>query len=154
LFPVKRSIGIKWRLLKRRLSQKKFLLEAQHGFTLLELISVMILMGILSSMAVSKYSTLQNQSTYLTIREAVNHLNAEVRDIFKKNKLAGDSKELYQGYTGDLGPDIIITGQTPNTPKSGTIRLASESDTYKIIWTPGAKDNTKSFGYFKLGEIL
>ena len=70
------------------------------------------------------------------------------------NKLADESTGPYQGYTGDLGPEIIITGQAPDTPGSGTIRLASDSDTYEIVWTPGAKEDTKSHGRFKLGESL
>jgi prepilin-type N-terminal cleavage/methylation domain-containing protein len=154
LFSVNRSIFIKWKQLKRRLSPKKYWLNTQHGFTLLELVFVMILMGILSSMAVAKYSSLQYQSSDITIKWAVNHLNEEVREIFEKNKMADDSTGPYQGYTGDLGPDIIITGQAPDTPKSGTIRLASDSDIYEITWTPGAKENTKSHGHFKLGQIL
>ena len=154
MFSVSRSIFIKWRLIKRRLSPKKNGLSTQHGFTLIEIISVLVIMGILSSFAVPKFIDLQNQSKDLNIQKAVNQLNAQVRETFQKNKIADESTGPYQGYSGDLGKDVIVTGQAPDTPDSGTIRLASDSDTYEITWTPGAKEDTKSNGRFKLGESL
>ena len=149
-----RSIFIKWRLTKKRLSPDKNRLSTQHGFTLIEIISVLVIMGILSSFAVPKFVDLQDHSRDLNIQKAVNQLNAQVRETFQKNKLADESTDPYQGYTGDLGPDVIVTGQAPDTPGSGTIRLAKDSDTYEMTWTPGAKEDTKSHGHLKLGEKL
>ena len=154
MFSVSRSNFIKWRLIKKRLSPDKNRLSTQHGFTLIEIISVLVIMGILSSFAVPKFIDLQNQSKDLNIQKAVNQLNAQVRETFQNNKIADESTGPYQGYSGDLGKDVIVTGQAPDTPDSGTIRLASDSDTYEITWTPGAKEDTKSNGRFKLGEIL
>ena len=148
------GIFIKWILIKKRLSPNKKGLRTQHGLTIIELICVLLIMGILSSMAIPKYHALQAQTSDLSIREAVNELNAQVRAIFKKNKLNDNSTGPYQGYTGDLGPELIITGQAPDTPGTGTIRLASDSETYEIIWSPGAKEDTKSHGHFKLGKVL
>ena len=68
--------------------------------------------------------------------------------------MAHESTGPYQGYTGDLGPEVITTGQATDTPATGTIRLASDSKTYEIIWTPGAQEDTKSPGHFKLGKLL
>ena len=154
MFSVNKWIFIKWRLIKKRLSPNKNGLSTQHGFTLIEIISVLVIMGILSSLAVPKFIGLQDHSSDLTIEKAVNQINKETRDIFHKNKMADESTGPYQGYTGDLGTDVIITGQAPDTPGSGTIRLASDSDTYGITWTPGVKEDTKSCGRFKLGETL
>jgi len=149
-----KGLFIKWRLIRKRLSPNKNGLSTQHGFTLIEIICVLVIMGILSSMAIPKYYALQAQSSDLSIRQALNQLNTQVRETFQKNKLAEESTGPYQGYTGDLGPEIIITGQAPDTPASGTIRLASDSETYEIIWSPGAKEDTKSHGHFKLGQVL
>ena len=154
LFSAIKGLFIKWRLIGKRLSPDKNGLSTQHGFTLIEIICVLVIMGILSSMAIPKYYALQAQSSDLSVRQALNQLNAQVREIFKKNKLADESTGPYQGYTGDLGPEVITTGQAPDTPGTGTIRLASDSEIYEIIWTPGAKEDTKSFGRFKLGEVL
>ena len=149
-----KGLFIKWRLIRKRLSPNKNGLSTQHGFTLIEIICVLVIMGILSSMAIPKYYALQAQSSDLSIRQALNQLNTQVRETFQKNKLAEESTGPYQGYTGDLGPEVIIIGQAPDTPASGTIRLAPDSETYEIIWTPGAKEDTKSHGHFKLGEVL
>jgi len=151
VFSVSRAIFLKWKLLKRRFSPKKSGLKTQLGFTVLELVSVLVLLGILSSMAVPKYIALQDQTSDLTIKKAVNQLNAQVREIFKKNKLVDESTGPYQGYKGDLGPDVILTGQASDTPGSGTIRLVKNSDTYEIVWNPGAQKDTKAPGHFKLG---
>ena len=136
LFSVITCIFIKWRLIKKRLSPNKNRLCTQHGFTLIEIICVLVIMGILSSMAIPKYYALQAQSSDLTIRDSVNKLNEQVRKTFHKNKMADESIGPYQGYTGDLGPEVIITGQAPDTPASGTIRLASDSETYEMILYP------------------
>ena len=149
-----KEIFINWGSIEKRLSPNKNRLSTQHGFTLIEIICVLVIMGVLSSMAIPKYYALQAQSSDLTVRQALNQLNAQVREIFKKNKLADESTGPYQGYTGDLGPEVITTGQAPDTPASGTIRLASDSEIYEIIWTPGAQEDTKSHGHFKLGNVL
>lgn len=149
-----KRLFIKWRLIRKRLSPNINGLSTQYGFTLIEIICVLVIMGILSSMAIPKYYALQAQSSDLSIRQALNQLNTQVRETFQKNKLAEESTSPYQGYTGDLGPEVIITGQAPDTPASGTIRLASDSETYEIIWSPGAKEDTKSHGHFKLGNVL
>ena len=149
-----KGLFIKWRLIGKRLYPEKNGLSTQHGFTLIEIICVLVIMGILSSMAIPKYYALQAQSSDLSVRQALNQLNAQVRDTFKKNKLADESTGPYQGYTGDLGPEVITTGQAPDSPGTGTIRLASDSETYEIIWTPGAQEDTKSHGHFKLGNVL
>ena len=128
-------------------------LKSFKGFTLLELVVVLTLLGILSGMAVVKYSDLQVGAQNTSVKRAVNELNGEVRQIFKKNKMDDTSTGLYQGYNGDFGPEVIITGQAPDTSGSGTIKMASGSDTYELIWHPGP-DNGKAPGHFKLGDKL
>ena len=128
-------------------------LKSLKGFTLLELIVVLTLLSILSGMAVVKYSDLQVGAKNTAVKRVVDELNGQVRQIFKNNKLDDTSTGPYQGYSGDLGPKVIITGQDPDTPGSGTIKMASNSNTYQLIWHPGP-DNGKAAGHFKLGDKL
>ena len=114
---------------------------------------VLTLLGILSGMAVVKYSDLQIGAKDTSVKRAINELNGEVRQIFKKNKLDDNSTGPYQGYNGDLGPEVIITGQAPDNPGSGTIKMDTGSDTYQLVWHPG-QDNCKASGHFKLGDKL
>ena len=136
----------------KNISYKKFI-NSQKGLTVLELICVLIIMGVLGAIAAPKFHDLQAGTKTSTVQKAVNELNAEVRQIFKKNKMNDDATGPYQGYTGNISPEVIITGQAPNTPGSGTIRLSSGSDTYELIWDPGP-ENGKSHGKFKLGDKI
>ena len=136
----------------KNISCKK-LLKPQKGFTLLELICVLLIMSVLTSLAIPKYRDLQAGTQVMTVQSAVKELNAEVRQIFKKNKMADGVTVPYQGYTGNIGPEVFITGQAPDTPGSGTIRVASGSDTYLLIWEPGP-ENGKAHGKFKLGNKI
>jgi prepilin-type N-terminal cleavage/methylation domain-containing protein len=140
------------RLKLKNISWKK-LLKSQKGLTIIELISVLLIMGVLSAVAFPKYYDLQAGAVAITVEKTVNNLNGEVRQIFKKNKLNDDVTEPYQGYTGNIGSEVIITGQAPDTPGSGTIRLSSGSDTYALVWDPGP-ENGKAHGKFKLGDKI
>jgi len=128
-------------------------LKSLKGFTLLELIVVLTLLSILSGMAVVKYSDLQVGAKSTAVKKAVDELNGQIRQVFKNNKLDNTSTGPYQGYSGDLGPEVIITGQAPNIPGSGTIKMAPGSKTYQLIWDPGP-DNGKAPGHFKMGDKL
>lgn len=54
-------------------------LKSLKGFTLLELVMVMTLLGILSGMAVVKYSDLQVSAKNSSVKRAVDELNGQVR---------------------------------------------------------------------------
>jgi len=127
--------------------------ESRDGFTLIELIAVLVLLGVLSGVATVKYYDLQVEAQTLTVKQAVNELNADVRQVFKKNKMNDESTGPYQGYTGYLGTSVIVTGQALDTPSSGTIKIASGSKTYNLIWEPGP-ENGKAHGRFKLGSQI
>jgi hypothetical protein len=102
---------------------------------------------------VPKYYDLQVGAVAVTVQKAVNEMNGEVRQVFQNNKMNDDVTEPYQGYTGNISPDVIITGQAPNTPGPGTIRISSNSDTYALTWDPGP-ENDKAHGKFKLGDKI
>jgi hypothetical protein len=104
-------------------------------------------------MSFVKYSDLQVGAQNTAVKRAVNELNGEARQTFKKNKMDNTSTGVYLGYTGNLGEDVLITGQAPDTPRSGTIKMALGSDTYELIWHPGP-DNGKAPGHFRLGDKL
>ncbi|MCK5204394.1 MAG: prepilin-type N-terminal cleavage/methylation domain-containing protein [Desulfobacterales bacterium] len=101
----------------------------QKGFTLIELISVMIIMGVMSSVAVKKFDiigttasekALESTSRELNIRESLTWTNIK----FSSAGWANDTASFAQVGT-NLGADFVWTSG-PNA-SGGTLRLRSYS---------------------------
>jgi len=67
----------------------------QEGFTLIELISIMIILGVLGSVAIRKYDNLTNTANVRALAAAVIELNVRESLIWANMKISGD------GYTMD-----------------------------------------------------
>ena len=68
---------------------------SQEGFTLIELISIMIILGVLGSVAIRKYDNLTNTANVRALAAAVIELNVRESLIWANVKISGD------GYTTD-----------------------------------------------------
>jgi type IV pilus assembly protein PilA len=75
--------------------KKKFSLRNQKGFTLLELIAVMIIMGVMSSFAIKKVDFVTNTASANALVAAVKELNAREILVWSKMKISN------YGYTTD-----------------------------------------------------
>ena len=99
--------------------KKKRLLRNEEGFTLIEIIAVLVILGILAAVAVPKFFDLQTRAKEKAVASAVAELKVRVNQHFASDLLDGISPASI-GYTAtsvgtNVGADFNITGWTPST---------------------------------------
>lgn len=94
-------------------------LKNEEGFTLIEIIAVLVIMGILAAVAIPKFFDLQRKAREKAIYTAVSELKVRVNQAFAKQLLDGVAvSEIQYGadYVGtDVGEDFNVTKWIPGT---------------------------------------
>jgi type II secretory pathway pseudopilin PulG len=107
----------------------------QGGFTLIELISIMIILGVLGSVAIKKYDNLTGKASERVLAVAVIELNARESLIWANMKIASDGytndADVYTALNTDLGPKLKWN-PGPNID-GGTLQIESRSIALKRI---------------------
>jgi len=107
----------------------------QEGFTLIELISIMIILGVLGSVTIRKYDNLTSKASERALASAVIELNVRESLIWANMKIASDGytndADVYTALNTDLGPKL----KWNPGPKidGGTLHLESRSIVLKRI---------------------
>lgn len=101
----------------------------QNGFTLIELISVIIILGVLATTVVKKFDILSDTASQRALVEGVSELNARESLTWTNMKLSNtgwtSDVDLYAGIETNLGTDYVWTAG-PNI-LGGTLTFESES---------------------------
>ena len=87
-----------------------FSISDQKGFTLIELISIMIILGVMASVSVKKLDLLSDSATDRVLHEGVKELNTRESLIWKDIKLSSanwaNDAEVFSRMDTGLGPDF------------------------------------------------
>ena len=126
-------------------------LNTQSRFAFIKVVAVLIILGNLAILTIPKVVYAQDIALERSLEKAVEELNRKVAGLYFYNRLKNRKGEIYMGYTGKLGSDSNITGQKPNKPGSGTIKMANSIEVYTLIWT---KMPANTHGIFSLGPKI
>ena len=66
------------------------IISNQQGFTLVEIIAVLVILGILAAVAVPKYFDMQEQAEFKVLYGALNEMNARASNLYGKLLLEGN----------------------------------------------------------------
>ena len=120
--------------------KKKRLLKNEDGFTLIEIIAVLVILGILSAVAVPKYFDLQTRAREKVIYTALSEMKVRVNQHFASQLLDGKAigaiTYVAASVGTNLGEDFKIATWDPTT-LTNTISLT-------IKYFPDPSDTTKN----------
>jgi len=112
---------------------KKFDCLNQKGFTLIELISVMIIMGVVASVSIQKFDIVSDTASERALHTAIKELNVRESLVWSNMKISMDGyttdEELYFKVDTHLGDLFKWNPDPPDRLTGGTLSFKSASIT-------------------------
>jgi len=120
----------------------------QKGFTLIELISVMIIMGVVASVSIQKFDTVTDTADERALHLGIKELNIRESLTWSNIKISADGytndadlfplvdTNLSDGYRWDPGPDILAGGTLHFKGNSIALNRQQSTETTAGKWAP------------------
>jgi prepilin-type N-terminal cleavage/methylation domain-containing protein len=114
----------------------------QKGFTLLELMAVMVILGVMTSVGAKKYDLLSDSASITALKAGVRELNTQESLVWIDMKLSGTDwttdvdvynaveKNLGQGYRWNPGP--AVTGGTLHYQSQSVTLVRNQSTRHTV----------------------
>ncbi len=108
----------------------RFSISDQKGFTLIELISVLVIMGVMASVVVKKFDLLSDTASQRAVLEGVKELNGRESLVWTNMKLSDtgwiSDADVFDEVDTSFGAEYVWA-VGPNT-SGGTLSFQSESN--------------------------
>jgi prepilin-type N-terminal cleavage/methylation domain-containing protein len=109
----------------------------QKGFTLIELVSVMIIMGVVASVSIQKFDIVSNTANERALITAIKELNVRESLVWSNMKISDDGytgdEDLWDLMKTDLGTGYDwVSGPVRNTGGTLEFKTASRSLTRQV----------------------
>lgn len=113
---------------------RKFDCLNQKGFTLIELISVMIIMGVVASVSIQKFDIISESAHDRALITGIKELNVRESLVWSNLKISSDGystdEELWNVFRSDLtdlGADYTWSPDPPGRAAGGTLSFKTAS---------------------------
>jgi prepilin-type N-terminal cleavage/methylation domain-containing protein len=114
-------------------------LKSNDGFTLIEIVAVLIIMGILAAVAVPRFFNLQSRAREKVIYTAVSELKVRVKQCFARQLLDGRTPDTVTYEVADVGIDLGNDYLVENWDATDDVKI-----TFDITYYPDTADHTKN----------
>jgi len=136
------------------MKEKHLLYLKKEGFTLIELIVVMIIISILASIIIVKYFSVEEESKRKVIQGVVAELQTRANLAYAKGALAGLSVQEripdIDDFDGQEGRFLIVNRPLPDKEQLITLAFPNEKTYYTLYYEPpGIKQDGTSPAKFR-----
>ena len=110
--------------------RKRFSCLNQKGFTLIEMISVMIIMGVVASVSIQKFNVVTDNAHEQTLITGIKELNVRETLIWSNIKISNDENLwtlMQEKFYLDLGTDYVWSPEVPGRLTGGTLSFKTAS---------------------------